>query len=184
MNKKIIIPIVLLTLFSLAVFVSAKETLIGRGSMCDNIVENAGSVRLVSFSYPNVEIEITANDYIGNAFLGFFHPMKLMTENLAAEIKIEKEIYSPPRSPEQKIEQDVYIYGPDHLNLILTNYYNYGKYPFTEKFNLRVGPYHYKIHLFLKVKTFWDFFTVKCTQATLGVIELCADQPDGKCPLA
>ena len=181
MNKKILMPIAFVILLSLVVFVSARNTMVGSGFECDKTVENAGSVSLVSFSYPNVEIEVTANDYIGNSFLGFFHPMKLMTENLAAEIKVEAQTFTNPRTGEE-ITSNVYIGGPEHLNLILAKYYNYEKYPFTENLQFQVGgSYHYKIHFFLRAKTFADLFTAKCTQGTLGVIELCTDQPDGKC---
>ena len=181
MNKKILIPIALLLFIIVAGFVSARDTTFGSGYVCDKVIENTGSVRLIDFSYPNVEIELTANDYIGNSFLGFFHPMKLMTENLAAEIKVETQTFTNPRTGEE-ITSNVYIGGPEHLNLILNKYYNYGKYPFTENLQFQVGgPYYYKIHFFLSAKTFADLFTAKCTQGTLGVIELCTDQPDGKC---
>lgn len=177
--KKIIIPIMLIILVSLAIFVSAKETMVGGGFECDTLVENAGSVRLIDFSYPNVEVEVTTNSYVGSSFLGFFHPMKLMTENLAAEIKIETQTYTPPIPhgsdqiiEQETIEQKVYVYGPDHLNLILGKYYNYGGYPRKERVSFQVGPYDYKINFLLRAKTFANLFTAKCNQANLGVIEL------------
>jgi len=172
-------PIILLViLFCLTVFSSAKETMVGRGYECNTLVENAGSVRLINFSYPNVEVEVTINSYIGSSFLGFFHPMKLMTENLAAEIKIETQKFTNPRTGEEIVDE-VYIHGPDHLNLILDKYYNYGGYPRTERFNFQVGPYNYKINFFLSSKTFWNIFGSECVQANLGVIELNATQGTG-----
>ena len=173
--------IFLITLLSLTIFTSAKETMVGSGSVCDKLVENAGSVRLINFSYPNIEVEITTNSYIGSSFLGFFHPMKLMTENLATEIKIETQKFANPKTGEEIVEE-VRVHGPDHLNLILDKYSVFSKYPKKEiqKFQI-LNQGYYELHFFARAKTFADLFKSRCTQGTLGIIELCTDKPDGNC---
>ena len=168
MNKSILVIVTLLFLINFLMLVSAKDTLIGGGYVCDHLIGNAGSVKLVNFSYPNVEVEVTSSHYIGNPLFGLFYPMKLMTENLAADIKIE---------------DNNYIYGPEHLNLILDKYYRLNKYPIKENYVFQVGgQYKYEINFFLRAKTFADVFTSKCTQSNLGTLEICTDQLDGKCP--
>ena len=103
MGKKTLMIFSLLMISILSVsIISAKETMVGSGFECDNLIENAGSVRLVDFSYPNVEVEVTINDYIGNGFFGFlFSPMKLNIENLASEIKIETRTHTNPKTGEE-----------------------------------------------------------------------------------
>jgi len=174
MRRNIILLFSALIFLHLIFFVSAKQTTSGSGFECDRIINDVGSIRLIDSSSHQIKVEITANEYIGNSFLGFFHPMKIMTENLAAEITSEE------ITIDGKIEK-MNVYGPEHLNLILGNFYNYRKYPRTEEFTFNINSYDYELHFFLRTKTFADLFSSRCVQGSLGKIEICGDRPNGDC---